>query len=124
MGDDTSQTRLQGRFIGTQNPMVQIYVPRSPLHDLARFAQSSGWADIPLKAAVTTGEPLYAHQRRSISQAIQDRAEQLFGPGMRVHFEVAGEIPGEESGKYLFTRGSILLPARMGEEKVRMPGSR
>ncbi len=249
----------------------------SPLHDLARFVQSTGWADIPLKAVVTTGEPLYAHQRRSISRAfdcpvfdsyrsreagpiaqecevhrgmhvnaeclhievnglngydehdgrtgelivtdllnygmplirydtgdegtlgsrtcpcgrglplleriagrsgdmlvspegrrvtpaalnlyligeapdlvgqmqvIQDRidhltirvtkdpsptpenmqhqktmVEQLFGHGMRVHFEIVDEIPREKSGKYLFTRRSIPLPVQMDEEKIRM----
>jgi len=48
--------------------------------------------------------------------------EQLFGPGMRVHFEIVDEMPREKSGKYLFTRRLIPLPARMAEEEARMSG--
>ncbi|HON37604.1 MAG TPA: hypothetical protein PLY57_02405 [Deltaproteobacteria bacterium] len=275
--DDAACEDFLHKIVKKRPTLIRAF--SSPLHDLARFVQSSGWADIPLKAVVSTGEPLYPHQRRSISRAfncpvfdsyqsrgvgpiaqecevhqgmhinaeclyievdgpngydehhgrtgglivtdllnfgmplirystgdestlvnrtcpcgrglplleqitgrsgdmlvspegrcvvpaalsqyligeapdlvgqiqvIQDRIdhltirmtkdpaptpenmqhqktmiEQLFGPGMRVHFEIVDEMPREKSGKYLFTRRLIPLPARMAEEEARMSG--
>ena len=276
--DDASCEDYLRKIVKKRPAIIRAF--SSPIHDLARFVQRSDCADIRLKAVVTTGEPLYAHQRRTISRAfncpvfdsyrsreagpiaqecevhrgmhinaeclhievdglngynehdgltgalivtdllnygmplirydtgdegslgsrscpcgrglplleriagragdmlvspegrrvtpaalnlyligeapdlvgqmqvVQDRidhltirvtknpaptpenmqyqkttVEQLFGPGMRVHFEIVDCIPREKSGKYLFTRRSIPLPERMTEEKDRMSGS-
>ncbi len=41
----------------------------SPIHELARYVEKSGLAGIGLKGIISTGEPLYDHQRDLVSRA-------------------------------------------------------
>ncbi len=56
-------------LISKRPTMIRAFV--SPLYEVAKYIRDKGIETIRLKGITTTGEPLYAHQRKAISEAFQ-----------------------------------------------------
>jgi phenylacetate-CoA ligase len=52
-----------------RKPVATIRAFTSPLHEVAKYLIRNGIDNVRLKGAVTTGEPLFIHQRKLISKA-------------------------------------------------------
>lgn len=64
--DDASCNRYVQQITKKRPSMIRAF--SSPLFELAKFMEIYGINDISLKGVVTTGEPLYPHQRDLISR--------------------------------------------------------
>ena len=65
--DDASIADYVNRLIIKRPTMIRAFV--SPIYEVAKYIKYKGIDNIKLKGIITTGEPLYRHQREVIAEA-------------------------------------------------------
>lgn len=65
--DEKSISGYVNDLIKNNATMIRAFT--SPLYEIAKYIVSKGIKNVNLKGVITTGEPLYIHQRKTISQA-------------------------------------------------------
>ena len=65
--DERSISQYVKQLLSKKPVMIRAFT--SPLYEVAKYIQAKNIDEIELKGVITTGEPLYDHQRRLISSA-------------------------------------------------------
>ena len=65
--DEESISNYVNQLIAKKPTMIRAFT--SPIYEVARYIRDKEIENIKLKGVITTGEPLYGHQRKTISEA-------------------------------------------------------